>query len=156
MNIGIIVSGGGHLDEALPLLEAFKDHRVFLVTYVQKSLLNFHHSNIVRVYFVRLWGSKGIRLYFSLLVDLFEFIYILTRERPKVLFSTGSEIAIIPFFLGKILLRTKLIFLETATRVLEPSLTAKVLYPISDIFLVQWETLLKRFGPKAQFRGRVL
>jgi beta-1,4-N-acetylglucosaminyltransferase len=155
MNIGIIVSGGGHLDEALPLLEAFKGHRVFFVTYVQKSLLNFHHSNIERVYFVRLWGSKGIRLYLSLLANLFEFIYILTMERPKVLFSTGSEIAIIPFFLGKILLRTKLIFLETATRVLEPSRTAKVLYPVSDLFLVQWETLLNHFGSKARFRGRV-
>ena len=156
MNIGIIVSGGGHLDEGLPLLGAFQDHRVFLVTYVQQSLLHFQHPDIERVYFVRLWGSRGIGLYLSLFVNLFEFIYILIKERPRVLFSTGSEIAIIPFFLGKILLRTKLIFLETATRVLEPSLTAKVLYPISDIFLVQWETLLKTFGPKAQFRGRVL
>ena len=155
MNIGIIVSGGGHLDEALPLLGAFKDHRVFLVTYVQQSLLHFHHPDIERVYFVRLWGSKGIGLYLSIFINLFEFIYILLKERPNVLFSTGSEIAIIPFFLSKTFFRTKLIFLETATRVLEPSLTAKVLYPISDIFLVQWKTLVGRFGPKAQFRGRV-
>jgi beta-1,4-N-acetylglucosaminyltransferase len=155
MNIGIIVSGGGHLDEALPLLEAFKGHRVFLVTYVQQSLLRFHHPHIERVYFVRLWGSKGIGLYLSIFINLFEFIYILLKERPNVLFSTGSEIAIIPFFLGKTFFRTKLIFLETATRVFGPSLTARVLYAVSDVFLVQWETLVGRFGPKAQFRGRV-
>jgi UDP-N-acetylglucosamine:LPS N-acetylglucosamine transferase len=155
MNIGIIVSGGGHLDEALPLLEAFKGHRAFIVTYVQQSLLHFRHPSIERVHFVRLWGSRGIGLYLSIFINLFEFVYILLKERPDVLFSTGSEIAIIPFFLGKTFFRAKLIFLETATRVFEPSLTAKVLYPISDVFLVQWETLIRRFGPKAQFRGRV-
>ncbi len=155
MNIGIVVSGGGHLDEALALLEAFKGHRVFFVTYVQRSLLSFNHSDIKRVYFVRLFDSKGIGLYLSLFVNFFEFIYIFIKERPKVLFSTGSEIAIIPFFLGKFIFRAKLIFLETATRVSEPSLTAKTLYPISDIFLVQWETILGPFGSKAQFKGRV-
>jgi len=156
MKVGVVVSGGGHLDEALPLLEAFKGHRVFLVTYIQQSLLHFHHSHIERVYFVRLWGSKGIGLYLSLFVNFFEFFYILIKERPRVIFSTGSEIAILPFFLGKTLLRSKLIFLETVTRVTEPSLTARVVYPISDLFLVQWEGLLKSFGPKAQYRGRVL
>jgi UDP-N-acetylglucosamine:LPS N-acetylglucosamine transferase len=155
MNIGIVVSGGGHLDEALPLLEAFTGHSVFLVTYIQQGLLSFRHPCIEKVYFVRLWDSKGIGLYLSLFVNFFEFISILIKERPKILFSTGSEIAIIPFFLGKIFFRTKLIFLETATRVLEPSLTGKILYPISDLFLVQWGTLIKEFGPKAQFKGRV-
>lgn len=156
MNIGIIVSGGGHLDEALVLLEAFKGNRVFLVTYFQKSLLNFCYPNIKKVYFVRLFGSKGFKLYLSLLINLFEFIYIFLKERPKILFSTGSEIAVIPFFIGKIVFRAKLIFLETVTRVFEPSNTAKIIYPISDIFLVQWEELLKKFGPKAQFKGRVI
>jgi beta-1,4-N-acetylglucosaminyltransferase len=156
MKIGMVVSGGGHLDEALPLLEAFRGHRVFLVTYVQQSLLLFRHPLIEKIYFVRLWGSRGIGLYLSLFANLFEFTYILLKERPRVLFSTGSEIAIIPFFLGKVFLKAKLIFLETATRVVEPSRTAKVLYPLADLFLVQWETLLHRFGPKAQFRGRVL
>ncbi len=155
MNIGIVVSGGGHLDEALAVLESLQGHRLFLVTYYQKSLLSFSHPRISKVYFVRLWDSKGVGLYLSLLVNLFEFVYIMIKERPKLLFSTGSEIAIAPFFLGKVFLRSKLIFLETATRVLRPSTTGRILYPISDLFLVQWETLLKAFGPKAKFRGRV-
>ena len=88
MNIGIIISGGGHLDEALPLIEAFQGHRIFLVTYHQESLLRFSHPRIDRVYFVRLWESKGIGLYLSLFVNIFEFIYILAKERPNILFST--------------------------------------------------------------------
>lgn len=155
MNIGIVISGGGHLDEALPLLEAFQEHRIFLVTYYQESLLSFSHPRISRVYFVRLWGSKGMGLFLSLFVNLFEFVYILMKERPKILFSTGSEIAIAPFFLGKIFLRSKLVFLETATRVSKPSTTGKVVYPICDLFLVQWKTLLKEYGAKAEFKGRV-
>lgn len=155
MNIGIIISGGGHLDEALALLEAFQGYRIFLVTYYQESLLSFRHPRIDRVYFVRLWDSKGIGLYLSLFINFFEFVYLLMKERPKILFSTGSEIAIAPFFLSKIFLKTKLIFLETATRVSKPSMTGKVIYPICDIFLVQWERLLMEYGAKAQFKGRV-
>lgn len=156
MNIGIILSGGGHLDEALPLIEAFQGHRLFMVTYFQESLLNFRHPRIDRVYFVRLWGSKGLALYLSLFVNLFEFIYILLKERPKILFSTGSEIAIFPFYFSKFLLRTRLVFVETVTRVIVPSQTARIVYPITDLFLVQWESLLKFFGPRARCRGRVL
>jgi len=155
VNIGIIISGGGHLDEALLLLEGCQGHSIFLVTYYQKSLLSFSHPRISRIYFVRLWGSKGVTLYLSLFVNLFEFVYILMKERPKILFSTGSEIAITPFYLGKIFLRSKLIFLETATRVTKPSITGKLVYPICDLFLVQWETLLKKYGSKAEFKGRV-
>ena len=70
--------------------------------------------------------------------------------------STGSEIAILAFFLGKFFFRTKLIFLETVTRPKTPSFTARIVYPMTDLFLVQWETLLEKFGPKAQYRGRIL
>jgi hypothetical protein len=34
-------------------------------------------------------------------------------------------------------------------------MTGKVVYPICDVFLVQWERLLKEYGTKAQFKGRV-
>ena len=156
MKIGIVISGGGHLDEALSLLDSFGGQDIFLVTYRQKSLLNFKHPGIKRTYFIRLGKSWRISLIRNLLFNLLELWSILKKERPDILFSTGSEIAVLAFFLGKMFFRTKLIFLETVTRPKTPSFTARVVYPITDLFLVQWEALLEKFGPKAQYKGRVL
>ncbi|MEW6170182.1 MAG: PssD/Cps14F family polysaccharide biosynthesis glycosyltransferase [Candidatus Omnitrophota bacterium] len=155
MKIGIIVSGGGHLDEAMAIIEAFKGHDIFLVTYTLDSLALYTHPEIKKVYFVTLKKSNGIGLFYSLFINIFEFLSIFLKERPKILFSTGSEIAIIPFFVGKFLFRTKLIFLETFTRVKNLSSTAKIIYSISDLFLVQWKDLLK-IGKRARFEGRVI
>lgn len=156
MKIGIIVSGGGHLDEALQVIGAFEGRDVFLVTYSQKSLLTYRNAGIKRVHFVKLLGSSGFLLILGFFSHLFEFISIFLKEKPDVLFSTGSEITVIPFYLGKIFFRTKLVFLETVTRVSRPSFTARVVYPVCDLFLVQWEKMLESFGSKAKFCGRVI
>jgi beta-1,4-N-acetylglucosaminyltransferase len=156
MKIGIVISGGGHLDEVLPLLDCLKEQDLFLVTYRQKSLLSFRHPDIRQTYFVKLGGSWRISLIKNAFINLYELFLIFRKERPDVLFSTGSEIAVLAFFLGKYLFHTKLIFLETVTRPETPSFTARIVYPITDLFLVQWESLLKQFGPRAQYKGRVL
>jgi UDP-N-acetylglucosamine:LPS N-acetylglucosamine transferase len=156
MKTGIVISGGGHLDEALPLLESFAGQDIFLVTYRQKSLLNFKHPRVKNVYFIKLGKSWRISVLLNAITNLKELYIIFRKERPDILFSTGSEIAVLAFFLGKIFFRTKLIFLETVTRPQSPSFTARAVYSITDLFLVQWETLLGKFGPKAQYKGRVL
>ncbi len=156
MKVGIIVSGGGHLDEALQVIKAFEGSEIFLVTYSIKSLVSYEREGISRVHLVKLLGSSGPLLVLSFLSHIFEFISIFLKERPNILFSTGSEITIIPFYLGKILFRTKNIFLETVTRVSRPSFTAKLAYAISDLFLVQWREMLSSFGKKAVFAGRVI
>ena len=157
MKIAMVVSGGGHLDEALALEQAFCGHEAFLMIYdLRKSLKNFSHPFFSRIYRLRLFSSSGPGLYLSLFMHLFECLWIFVKERPDVLFSTGSEIAVLPFYLGKFLFRTKTIFLETVTRPQTPSRTAKWLYPVSDFFLVQWAGLLKYFGPKAAYAGKIL
>jgi len=155
MKIAIIVSGGGHLDEALAVMNAFCGHEVILISYRLSTLVSYRHPSIQKIYFVSLASSAGIGLYLNFVLNFFQFMFIFLKERPKILFSTGSEIAVIPFFLGKILFRSRLIFLETLTRVKNPSFTASMVYSITDLFLVQWETLLS-IGPKARFAGRII
>ncbi len=75
------------------------------------------------------------------------------KERPDVVISTGAG-AIVPFCVFAKMLGAKLIFLESMAKVVKPTWTARMLYPISDLFLVQWPDLVK-FFPKAQFKGRL-
>jgi UDP-N-acetylglucosamine:LPS N-acetylglucosamine transferase len=152
-----IVSGGGHLEEAVECFDAFKGADLVVVVYKHKGeMASFAHPLVRRVRLVSLWGAKGPLLYLSLIVNLFQFFWIFLRERPDILFSTGSEIAIGPFIMGKVLWRTKNIYIETVTRIRQCTVTAYWVYRWSDLFLVQWPHQVKWFGPKARYEGRVL
>ncbi|RLC93016.1 MAG: capsular biosynthesis protein, partial [Chloroflexi bacterium] len=76
-------------------------------------------------------------------------------ERPEVIVSTGSEIAIPAFYIAR-LFRMKTIFIESWTRVVQPTGTGRIVYPVSDVFLVQWEALLSRYGKKARYEGAIV
>ena len=80
---------------------------------------------------------------------------VLREQRPDVVVSTGSEIAIPVFYLAK-LLGMKTVFIETCSRVQMPTGTGRLVYPISDVFLVQWPEMLSSYGPKAQYKGGLL
>ena len=53
------------------------------------------------------------------------------------------------------LIGAKLLFIESMAKVKKPTLTARMLYPLADLFLVQWPGLLKYF-PRAKYLGRLV
>ena len=142
--------------QSLFCLSAFQPHDVILITYDVATLTGFRHDSVKRVYFVRYLGSTGIRVFLMLLLSFVTFYRVFRKERPDFLFSTGSEIAIPAFLLGKALFGCRLIFLESLTRVESPSLTAKILYYVADLFLVQSEALLAFFGKRALYKGSLI
>ena len=145
--IGLICSAGGHYTEMLQLWGAFEGYPKFLLTYREVTTMNregtYYLENIFRspAAFI-----KGIAKIFMILL----------KERSDILFSTGSEIAAPVFYFGKFLFRSRLIYLECSAQVYRPSLTGRCIYPITDLFLVQWEPLLKRYGPKAKYVGGLI
>jgi UDP-N-acetylglucosamine:LPS N-acetylglucosamine transferase len=74
-------------------------------------------------------------------------------ERPDVIITTGAGVVVFLCVFCK-LLGAKLVFLESMAKVERPTLTARLLYPFADLFIVQWPALLQ-FFPKAQFAGRL-
>ena len=145
--VGLICSPGGHLVEVLHLLEAFEGHSVFFLTYREKSI-----SNRKNTYYIKNFAKHPV----SLLLGALRIFTIFLKERPDLLFSTGAEIAIPAFYMGKFLFGTKLIYLECSAQVYTRSLTGRCVYPIADLFLVQWESLLKPYGPKAKYAGGLI
>ena len=55
--------------------------------------------------------------------------------------------------LGK-MRKIHIIYIESFARGDEASLTGKLMYPLADLFLVQWEDMLKVF-PKAIYAGGI-
>lgn len=152
LKICIINELGGHLTELQMIQDAFAGHELFYVT--SKTLRTFeNHTHYQIDLHPEKFGMIPLTLWRTVKL-FFQSWSILRKEKPDVLISTGAEICLPAFYYSR-LLRIKTIFIETVTRLEEPTLTAKLAYPVSDIFLVQQPEMLKHFGKRAQYQGRV-
>jgi UDP-N-acetylglucosamine:LPS N-acetylglucosamine transferase len=78
----------------------------------------------------------------------------LVREfRPDVVVSSGAGVAV-PFFVAARLHGIRTVFLEVFDRIDGPTLTGRLCYPITDLFLLQWEEQ-KRSYPRGHVVGSV-
>lgn len=78
---------------------------------------------------------------------------VVRRERPHAILSTGAALAV-PFFLVGRLHGCRLVYVESLTRTDSLSLSARMVYPLTDAFFVQWpEAVVK---PRARYEGNVL
>ncbi len=140
----ITCSAGGHWFEALKataLLEA----DCFYLTYYNARLAETAKEK--KIYFV----TKNKRNPVLFFVNAWQSLRILLRERPAVILSTGADVTIPTCLIGK-LLGAKLIYIESGGNIYTPTLSGRIMYPVADLFLVQWEPLLK-FFPKATLGG---
>ena len=65
---------------------------------------------------------------------------VLRKERPDLIISSGAAVAVPFFYLGK-LFGAKTIFVEVFDRVDKPTMTGKLVYPVADRFIVEWEEM---------------
>ena len=89
----------------------------------------------------------------ALIINTFIAIKVLIKERPNLIISSGAAVAVPFFYLGK-LFGAKLIYIEVFDRIDKPTMTGKMVYPIVDKFVVQWEEQ-KKVYPKAVNLGSI-
>ena len=77
----------------------------------------------------------------------------LKREKPDFIITTGALIAY-PFCILAKILEINVLYVESFARVKKPSLTGRLLYNFSDLFIVQWENMLKLY-PKSVLGGGI-
>jgi UDP-N-acetylglucosamine:LPS N-acetylglucosamine transferase len=158
MKICLECAEGGHLDEMLSIIDSFEGNTIFFVTTRAKTTEDL--SKIANVYYVR--EQYNVKHLFSMyiieLLYMIQLFYsclrILIKEKPRVIISTGGGSTIPLCYWGK-LLGAKIIYIESMARINHPSGTGRIIYPIADLFLVQWKSMLK-FYRKAMYKGRVV
>ena len=147
MKITLVCSYGGHLTELQYLSDAFDDHETLYISYD-----NFRTRDLDEPkYLIESIDTSAWRM----LKAFVRIGQILIRERPDVVVSTGSEIAI-PAFVCARFLSIETIFIESWCRVHALSTTGKVVYPLSDLFLVQWPELAEKTNRDIRYEGAVL
>lgn len=149
MRICFVASHGGHLTELLEISDAFLGHELIFATYHHKR--NNEIRALGKAHFIPNIGANVFRM-----IRAFPWaLWVLLKERPQIIVSTGAEI-LIPFLFFARLLHVHVIYLEGLARVNSRSFTGKFAYPTANLFLVQSEELVKEYGPKAKYWGSVI
>lgn len=146
-----ISSTGGHLNELMQLKPLFKKYDYSLITEKTKSNLSLK-DKYNDVHFL-VYGTKDHKLsyIFKFLYNCIKSIILYIKIRPKVIVTTGTHTAVPICYIGKFF-GTKIIFIETFANSETKTLSGKLIYPIADTFIVQWESMLKLY-PKAIYGG---
>lgn len=153
MKICLECGEGGHLDEMLSIIKALEKNDIFFIVVEAETTLDL--KNIAKVYYLRdRIGPKLIHVFINAILIAPLCLKILLTEKPRVILSTGGDATIPLSYLGK-LFGVKIIYLESLTRIDELSGTGRFIYPIADLFLVQWEGLLRKYK-KAKYWGKVI
>jgi len=143
-------SAGGHLSELFQLRTLLDETEHLFVT--EDSPLTRQLMKDRPCRFVRPNGrNRDWRFWGNFLLNWFLAVPILLRFRPHAIVTTGSHTAIPFCYLGK-LLGCKVIYILSFCRIDSKAAAATAVYPISDLFFVQWEQMRAAY-PRSQYVG---
>jgi len=149
MKVALVCSSGGHLLQLYQLKPWWERQERFWVTFNKpdaRSLLRGEEA---------VWAhhptTRNIPNMFRNLALAWR---VLRQRRPNVIISNGAGVAF-PFFAVGKLLGIKTVYIEVYDRIDLPTVTGKLCYPLSNLFLLQWEEQ-RRWYPKGIVIGKLL
>ncbi|MFV0255153.1 MAG: PssD/Cps14F family polysaccharide biosynthesis glycosyltransferase [Erysipelotrichaceae bacterium] len=147
-----ISSTGGHLSELLQLKSLFSKCDFTIVSEKTKSNLSLKDKYPDKVHFLKYGTKHNLLLYlfifpYNCLVSLYLFL----KLKPDVVVSTGAHTAVPMCYLAHFF-KKKIIYIETFANIHTKTLSGKLVYPIADHFIVQWQSMLELY-PKAEYGG---
>ena len=148
MKVCLVGSSGGHLTHLYMLKPFWKDKNRFWVTFDKedaRSLLE--GEKVYPCYFPTNRSIKALIKNTKIAWD------VLHKEKPDLIISCGAAVAVPFFYIGK-MMGAKLVYIEVFDRIDKPTITGKMIYPIADKFVVQWEEQ-KKVYPKAVNLGSI-
>lgn len=147
-----ISSTGGHLSELLQLKKLFEKYNYYIVTEKTKSSEFLGDEYKEKVSYLAYETKKNpLKYFFVFLFNIIKSLIIFLKQKPDIIVTTGTHTAVPMCYIGKIF-RKKIIFIETFANRNTKTVAGKLVYPIADVFVVQWEEMLKLY-PKAQYWG---
>ena len=149
-----ISSTGGHLTELLQLKPLFSKYDYHIITEKDKTNKDLKNKYKERISYLP-YGTRShfFKYIFIYLFLILKTIYLYFKIRPKVIITTGTHTVGPMCYLGKIF-GSKIIYIETFANINKKTATGKLIYPIADLFIVQWEEMLKLY-PKAIYGGAI-
>jgi UDP-N-acetylglucosamine:LPS N-acetylglucosamine transferase len=148
MRILMVCSSGGHLSQLVALRPWWEQHERMWVTFdTADARALLEHESVVYGY------SPTTRNVPNLLRNSALARKVMADFRPELVFSDGAGIAVPYFYLARAF-GARTAYLEVIDRIDSASLTGRLVYPVTDSFLVQWPEQTKLY-PEAAVVGLV-
>ena len=148
MKICLVGSSGGHLAHLNMLKPFWKDEERFWVTFDKEDARSILKDE--KMYSCHFPTNRNLK---NLIKNTFLAIKVLKKEKPDVIISSGAAVAVPFIYIGK-LFGAKTVYIEVFDRIDKPTVTGKLVYPVTDKFIVQWEEM-KKVYPKAINLGSI-
>lgn len=148
MKICCVGSSGGHLTHLYMLKPFWKDKERFWVTFDKEDARSLLEDE--KMYPCYYPTNRSLK---ALLINAKLAWKVLRKEKPDLIISSGAAVAVPFFYLGK-LFGAKTIYVEVFDRIDKPTVTGKLVYPVADKFVVEWEEM-KKVYPKAVNLGSI-
>ncbi|MCR5233148.1 MAG: UDP-N-acetylglucosamine--LPS N-acetylglucosamine transferase [Lachnospiraceae bacterium] len=148
MKVCLVSSSGGHLTHLYMLKPFWENRDHFWVTFDKEDARSLLEGE--KMYPCYYPSNRSLK---AMLINTFKAFKILRKERPQLIVSCGAAVAVPFFYVGK-LFGAKLIYIEVFDRIDSSSLTGRLVYPVADKFVVQWEEM-KKIYPKAINLGSI-
>ena len=148
MKICFVGSSGGHLAHLYMLKPFWKNKERFLVTFDKEDARSLLKDE--KMYSVYYPSNRSIK---ALLINTWRALRILPKEKPDLIISSGAAPAIPFFWIGK-LMGAKTVYIEVFDRIDAATIAGKLCYPVTDLFIVEWEEM-KKVYPKAINLGSI-
>ncbi len=132
MKVMLVCSSGGHLTQLYRLRPWWQQHeRIWVTAACEQADSLLEGEAVLPAFF------PTTRNILNALRNLRLAIRTVRAERPDVLVSDGAGVAV-PFFLVGRFLGIHTVYLEVYDRISRPTLTGRLCYPLTELFLLQW------------------
>ena len=148
IKVCLVGSSGGHLTHLYMLKPFWKDKERFWVTFDKADAQSLLEGE--KMYPCYFPTNRNIK---NLIRNTFLAIKVLRKEKPNLIISSGAAVAVPFFWLGK-LFGAKTIYIEVFDRIDKSTLTGKLVYPVTDKFIVQWDEM-KEVYKKSENLGSI-
>ncbi len=142
-------SAGGHLAQLMRLEPWYADRDVLWMTFDLPDAVGLLAGEDV------VWAHHPTtRSLKNLVRNTWLAFREIRRMRPDLIVSSGAAIAVPAFYVGK-LFGAKTVYVEVVDRIDTRTLTARLVSPVTDLFLAQDESQVRLF-PGSHLIGRLL
>lgn len=149
-----IASTGGHLNELMQLNPMFSKYDYHIITEKDKTTCVLKEKYGDKISYLKYGTRSKIFIYpFIFLFNCIKSFFVFIKLNPKVIVTTGTHTAVPMCYIGK-MFGAKIIFIETFANRNTKTLSGKLVYPIADLFIVQWKEM-KELYPKAVYGGAI-
>ena len=159
----VVLGMGGHTSQILRLVDSMEKsgEQNYSYSYLlghddktSEKKIKFS-GQIYRMKNPRLMTQKSLFVvFFNMFPATIDAFKVLWKTDADVVISSGPALSIPLFWMAKLLFGCRTIFLESWVRWKSGSATGKLVYKVTDLFLVQWKEM-KEVYPKSVYGGRL-